>query len=129
VLFHTKRIKFSRRTLRESQRNEDCWFCKSKGDESLIIYEGKSCYVSLEKGPLCRFHLQIVPFNHVETTGRLETSDKEEIEHCAKVISGYFLQNGYEVIEYERYLPLSEAINHTVMHIVPIKEGKLLKKF
>lgn len=26
-------------------------------------------------------------------------------------------------------MALSEAINHVVLHIVPIKEGKLLKKF
>jgi hypothetical protein len=34
------------------------------------------------------------------------------------------------VIVYERYLPLSEAINHAVLHIVPVKQGaNLLKKF
>jgi hypothetical protein len=64
ILFHTKRIKFSRRTLRESRRVEDCWFCKAKGDESLIVYEGRHCYLSLEKGPLSRFHLQLIPLAH-----------------------------------------------------------------
>jgi hypothetical protein len=65
VLFHTKRIKFTRKTLKDSRRVEDCWFCKAKGDESLIVYEGQHSYLSLEKGPISRHHLQLIPYTHV----------------------------------------------------------------
>jgi hypothetical protein len=33
------------------------------------------------------------------------------------------------VVVYERYLPLSEAINHAVLHIIPVKQQQLIKKF
>jgi diadenosine tetraphosphate (Ap4A) HIT family hydrolase len=74
---------------------EDCWFCKSKGDTSLIIYEGRFIYVSLEKGPLCRFHLQFIPFNHVESSGRLDREEVEELQAITNSLKNYFTEQGY----------------------------------
>lgn len=40
------------------------------------------------------------------------------------------MQQGYQIITYERCLPLSEVINHCVVHFLPIKSSEsLLKSF
>lgn len=71
-LFHSNRIKFQSRSVKERQRVEECWFCKANSDKSLVAWWGRFLYISLEKGPLSRFHIQLIPYNHTLSTGRLD---------------------------------------------------------
>lgn len=54
--------------------------------------------ICLDKGPVTDWHLQIVPVNHVDTIGKLERIEVEEIEHVLKVLKRYFKDKGYETI-------------------------------
>ena len=40
--------------------------------------------ICLDKGPVTEYHLQIVPLNHVDTVGKLEAVEVEEIEFLKK---------------------------------------------
>ena len=71
-MFHSNRIKFQPRTIRDRLAIEDCWFCKNNADKSLMVWEGKYHYISLEKGPICKFHAQIIPFNHSQSSSRMD---------------------------------------------------------
>jgi hypothetical protein len=70
--FHSTRIKFQGRSVGERRGVQDCWFCKDNTDRALVVWWGRGMYISLEKGPLCRFHLQLIPYNHTESSGRLD---------------------------------------------------------
>lgn len=37
-----------------------------------MVYKGKFCFVSVDKGPVSDYHFQLVPINHVSSTGELE---------------------------------------------------------
>lgn len=77
------------------------------------------------------YHLQLVPYNHVESTGRLDLPERDELQQYIYQLTKGFENEGYLILTYERYIPLSEAINHTLIHLLPIKENgrNLLKKF
>lgn len=77
--------------------------------------------MSLEKGPLARFHLQIVPYNHVESTGRLEQVEVEEMDKLTTRLEDYFRGQGLSVIVYERSINLASVINHCVRHLIPVR--------
>lgn len=40
--------------------------------------------ICLDKGPVTEWHLQIVPINHVDTIGKLEKVEVDEIEYVLK---------------------------------------------
>ena len=63
--------------------------------------------ICLDKGPVSEYHLQIVPLNHVDTLGKLETVEVEEIEFIKKQLRNYFEKNSFETIITERYIKLS----------------------
>ena len=46
--------------------------------------------ICLDKGPVTEYHLQIVPLNHVDTVGKLEAVEVEEIEFLKKELKSYF---------------------------------------
>ena len=43
-----------------------------------------------------------------------------------KQLKNHFAEQGYQVIIYERYLGLSEAVNHCVTHLLPVKSDRAL---
>jgi hypothetical protein len=47
----------------------------------------------------------------------------EELEAITNSLKNYFTEQGFQVIIYERCLPLSEVINHCVVHFLPIKSS------
>jgi diadenosine tetraphosphate (Ap4A) HIT family hydrolase len=127
-MFHSSRIKFQARSLQDRLRVEDCWFCKTNADRSLIVWEGRYLYISLEKGPLCRFHLQIIPFNHSLCSTQLDVQEQEELNKIKTRLESHFADQEYQTICYERYLPLSEAVNHCVVHLLPVKRPQSLSR-
>ena len=78
--------------------------------------------MSLEKGPLCRFHIQLIPFNHSQCSSKLDPQEQEELNMVKNRLQAHFNDQGYQVISYERYLNLSEAVNHCVVHLLPVKD-------
>ena len=129
-MFQTSRIKFQPRSMQQRLRVQDCWFCKTNADRSLIVWEGKHTYISLEKGPLCKYHLQLIPFNHSQCSTRLDPHQQEELNLIKSRLKKHFSDEGCQVIIYERYLPLSEAVNHCVVHFLPIRDPQsYLRKF
>lgn len=89
---YQSRIRFKVKQIENKYSNADCWFCESndKFDRKLLVYRGKYCMICLDKGPVAEWHLQVVPVNHVDTIGKLEKVEVEEIEYVLKQLKKYF---------------------------------------
>jgi diadenosine tetraphosphate (Ap4A) HIT family hydrolase len=120
-MFHNKRIRFERRSGEGG--GEECWFCREQADASLVVYEGRHCYVSMEKGPCCLHHFQVIPYAHVDNLGRLGSEAADEVESVMRRLANHFKQQGCQCIDYERALPLSQRVNHAMLHFLPIRQS------
>jgi ATP adenylyltransferase len=64
----------------KSEKPDGCIFCReSIRDGGLVLCEGKSCYVIMNKYPYNSGHLLIVPYNHVSTVEALSIDEKMEM--------------------------------------------------
>ena len=44
--------------------------------------------------------MQMIPYNHVENSGKLEIAEREELDHILTIIKNHFVGKGYEVVTY-----------------------------
>ncbi len=64
----------------KSEKPDGCIFCReSIRDKGLVLCEGKSCYLIMNKYPYNSGHLLIVPYNHVNTVEALSIDEKIEM--------------------------------------------------
>ncbi|MBN2256153.1 MAG: HIT domain-containing protein [Deltaproteobacteria bacterium] len=64
----------------KSSKPDGCIFCReSLRDQTLVLLEGKSCYVIMNKYPYNSGHLLIVPFRHVNTVEGMTMDEKVEM--------------------------------------------------
>ncbi|MBW2599052.1 MAG: HIT domain-containing protein [Deltaproteobacteria bacterium] len=101
-----------------------CIFCLGPArDEDLVLYEGKSCYIMMNKYPYTSGHLLVIPFRHI--CGMEETNDEEKIEMmklvdmCVRALKKALAPEGFNI-----GLNLGKAAgagvdDHLHIHIVP----------
>ena len=109
----------------------ECIFCAaprgSSETDSLLVFEGRTCYVVLNRYPYNNGHLMVVPYRHVATLGALEGDELLEV--------GRLTQRAEEALT-EAYRPhgLNVGINlgksagagvleHLHVHLVPRWNG------
>jgi len=64
----------------KSEKPDGCIFCReSIRDKELVLCEGKSCYVIMNKYPYNSGHLLIVPYKHINTLEALSMEEKMEM--------------------------------------------------
>ena len=113
-----------------ADRATGCIFCeapRSRGPDSLLVFEGKSCYVILNLYPYNNGHLMVVPLRHVATLAALSSEELHEV--------GVLTQRS-EIAVTEAYQPhgINIGINlgkpagagvldHLHVHIVPRWKG------
>lgn len=59
-----------------------CVFCnapRSSPQESLVVHEGRTCYVILNLFPYNNGHLMVVPYRHVASLGGLQRDELHEL--------------------------------------------------
>ena len=65
-----------------ADRQPGCIFCEAPRPpepDSLIVFEGRSCYVILNLYPYNNGHLMVVPLRHVATLAALTSEEMQEI--------------------------------------------------
>lgn len=104
-------------------KSQDCWFCLSneKTDKSLIFYVCNDVYLALDKGPIVKRHLQIIPIDHYDKSILLPTTVAAEIKTIKNRLLKIFNESYNEnVIFYERAVKLKNDISHMLIHCVPL---------
>ncbi len=66
--------------------NEECAFCEAQNkdidsDDCIVVYKGKTCYITLNLYPYNSGHLMVVPYRHISDFLELtEEETKESME-------------------------------------------------
>ena len=74
------------------------------------------------------YHIQIIPFNHAKCSTSLDQEEEKELELVKTRLSNHFSDQGFQIIMYERYLHLPEAVTHCVVHLLPVKNVQSLNR-
>jgi ATP adenylyltransferase len=61
-----------------ARSEKGCVFCLN-ADRSLVVFEGRTCYVILNLYPYNNGHLMVVPFRHVASLGALKPDELQEM--------------------------------------------------
>jgi len=112
----------------KAKKPEGCVFCKSsiRCDE-YVIYEGKSCFVMMNRFPYVCGHLMIIPVRHISEIEELTREERTEIfallDTSVKVIKEAMNPHGFNI-----GLNIGKAAGagieeHIHMHVIPRWEG------
>lgn len=121
----------------KDNRGEDgqkCPFCgmdnvnfKSPEDESLVVYQGKTCYVVLNLFPYNTGHLMICPYNHTSLYENLTDEERVEISELTtntlKVLRSVLKPDGFNIGINQGKVAGAGIQAHLHQHIVPRWEG------
>ncbi|MCK9230232.1 MAG: HIT domain-containing protein [Syntrophales bacterium] len=101
-----------------------CIFCvDSLRDESLVLHEGTSCYVIMNKYPYTSGHLMIAPYRHVARIGTVTEDELLELMkltgQTVEVLTSAFSPEGFNI-----GLNMGRAAgagyeDHLHLHVVP----------
>ncbi len=108
----------------KGKKPEGCIFCKdSIRDENLVMYEGKSCYVIMNKYPYASGHLLVVPFRHIGDIGDTSDEEKTEImdlmELSVKIMKKALKSEGFNIGMNLGRAAGAGVDSHIHLHIVP----------
>lgn len=117
------------KALRRKQRLEEeasrCYYCfnNKKIPSHLIITLGNFSYLTfVEKGQLVKFHVNIVPFEHVPSITAMEDDTFAEIYEFMNSLTQLFKSINYEAIFIETVTSLG-AKRHTCIECIPIPQS------
>ena len=84
------------------ERQEGCVFCKcSTRCDDYIVFEGKTCFVMLNRYPYVNGHLMIIPERHLGDISELTMEERSEIfallDASVKVLRDAMNPNGFNV--------------------------------
>lgn len=64
----------------KSEKPEGCIFCKeSIRDANLVLFEGETCYVTINKYPYTTGHVMVVPYRHICEMSEMTSEEKSEM--------------------------------------------------
>ena len=125
---HGKKIIFSKanRTVTEggklSQQNAECWFCLDNPNvaKDLIVYIGEEFYLALDKGPINRHHVLLIPIDHHPNSLELAIKARDEMDALKVKIAERYEESFNElVIFYEKNLRVTQNIAHMIINVIP----------
>ena len=108
----------------KSRKPSGCIFCKdSIRNETLVMYEGKSCYVIMNKYPYASGHLLVVPFRHIDDVGEMRAEEKTEtmdlMELSVKILKKALKPQGFNIGMNLGSAAGAGVGSHIHLHIVP----------
>lgn len=106
------------------ERPDGCIFCKgSARDKDLVLYEGTSCYIIMNKYPYTSGHLLVVPFRHLcdmEETNAEERAEIMELTSlCVEVLKEAFAPEGFNIGMNLGKVAGAGVDCHLHVHVVP----------
>jgi ATP adenylyltransferase len=110
-----------------SRKQKGCVFCKAlkaeDGPDNLIVYRGKTSFVTLNRYPYTSGHIMVLPFLHVRNLTDLDPEIRSEIMELATK-GTQVLENVYQAQGFNVGINLGEAggagiEEHIHIHVVP----------
>ncbi|MBN2516721.1 MAG: HIT domain-containing protein [Deltaproteobacteria bacterium] len=103
---------------------DGCIFCKgSIRDKSLVLYEGTSCYVIMNKYPYNSGHLLIVPFRHISDIEDMSREEKIEMidlmERSVRIMKEVMRPEGFNIGMNVGKAGGAGVESHLHLHVVP----------
>ncbi len=111
-----------------SKKPEGCIFCKeSIREEGLVLFEGKSCYVIMNKYPYNSGHLMIVPFRHISEIEDMSMEEKIEMieltDMSVRIMKEVMSPEGFNIGMNVGRAGGAGVLGHLHFHIVPRWQG------
>ncbi len=101
-----------------------CVLCRGElRDDKLVVYEGKTCYVTVNRYPYTGGHLMIVPFRHLQSPADLVPSERKEmfdlVAISLEVLSEAMKPEGFNIGMNIGRIAGAGIDDHIHIHVVP----------
>ncbi len=108
----------------KGKKPDGCIFCKgSVREEGLVLYEGKSCYIMMNKYPYTSGHLLVIPFRHIcdieETNAEEKVEMMELTDMCVRALKKALAPEGFNIGMNLGKAAGAGVDDHLHTHIVP----------
>ena len=112
----------------KGEKPDGCVFCKcSIRCEDYVIYEGKTCFVMMNRYPYISGHLMIIPCRHLSKIEDLTADEKMEIfnltETCVRVIKEAMRPDGFNIGMNIGKAAGAGIEEHIHVHVIPRWQG------
>ncbi|MBN2282612.1 MAG: HIT domain-containing protein [Deltaproteobacteria bacterium] len=108
----------------KSSKPDGCIFCENSiRDARLVLFEGRSCYVMMNKYPYTTGHLLVIPYRHICEISDMTAEEKQEMmnltDRCIGILKQAMNPEGFNI-----GINLGKAAGagvdcHLHLHIVP----------
>jgi ATP adenylyltransferase len=122
------RIEFIR-----GEKENACFLCDNEqknlesGEEALIIYRGKTCFVIVNRFPYNSGHMMVSPYRHIGDLEKLTAEERHELMDlcvdCKKVLTAAMYPDAFNVGFNLGNAAGAGLADHLHMHIVPRWNG------
>jgi ATP adenylyltransferase len=111
-----------------SEKQDGCVFCKcSIRCDDYIVFEGKTCFVMLNRYPYVGGHLMIIPQRHLSDIEELTSEERVEIftllDTSIKVLKEAMNPHGFNVGMNLGKAAGAGIAEHVHVHVIPRWEG------
>jgi len=111
-----------------SKKPEGCIFCKcSIRCDDYIVYEGKTCFVMLNRYPYVNGHLMIIPVRHLGGVEEMTSAERLEmfflLDVAIKVMRENLNPDGFNVGMNLGRAAGAGVAEHAHLHVIPRWEG------
>jgi ATP adenylyltransferase len=113
-----------------ADRKAGCIFCEAlrpPDPDSLIVYEGTSCYVILNLYPYNNGHLMVVPLRHIASLSALTGDELQEMgvltQRCEAALMEAYKPHGMNMGINLGKAAGAGVLDHLHMHVVPRWSG------
>jgi len=108
----------------KGRKPDGCIFCRgSSREESLVLFDGRSCYVMMNKYPYSSGHLLVIPFRHMSAVEETSAEEKLEmmelIDMCVRILEKALDPEGFNIGMNLGKVAGAGVDDHLHIHIVP----------
>lgn len=113
-----------------AEQKTGCIFCdaaRPPEPDSLIVFEGSTCFVILNLYPYNNGHLMVVPLRHIATLGELSSAELQELgvlaQRCEAALNETYRPHGLNIGINLGKSAGAGVLEHLHVHVVPRWSG------
>ncbi len=112
----------------KGRKPEGCILCRDSGlDRTLVVHEGKTAYILMNRYPYVSGHIMIAPFRHVQNIEDLHRREKTEMfelmDLAIRTLKSAYGPHGFNVGMNLGRAAGAGIDDHLHMHVVPRWNG------
>ena len=114
----------------KAEQRTGCVFCEARDlpeADSLVLFEGDTCYIVLNRYPYTSGHLMVVPNRHVATLSELTRDEMNEVgqrtQECEVALTRAYEPHGFNVGVNLGASGGAGIQEHVHLHVVPRWSG------